>query len=214
MGYRLYLGSIPKKGMRKFRKATPAELNKEFKESRSNLDYYSVTCFPYLKRLIELGKYCNFMKDKEYKNFFSFESPDNEFYVVDKEFLAAIIEEYRECVHTSYLKMDNFLTKVREAHNDMAGKAGELASQVGKQEWDGDDAVAFMNITQQVHAGEFNWRILDSYGINRPAVYDLEKMDDDGFISTSWRFEYAIFNLIHLYKTFNFKKNYLIYYGY
>ena len=41
--------------------------------------------------------------------------------------------------------------------------------------------------------------------------YDLKKGNE---ITTSWKYEYGIYELIHIYKTFDFKNNTLVYYGY
>lgn len=50
----------------------------------------------------------------------------------------------------------------------------------------------------------------DSYDI-KPYYLDEEK--SDGEISSSWKSEYAIFNLVYIYRTFDWDKNYLIYSG-
>ena len=39
--------------------------------------------------------------------------------------------------------------------------------------------------------------------------YDLE---GDSLV-TSWKYEYAVFELVRIYKTFDWKKNVMIYYG-
>jgi hypothetical protein len=41
--------------------------------------------------------------------------------------------------------------------------------------------------------------------------YYLDETRKDGAIVQSWMREYAIFNLVHIYQTFDFDKNYLIY---
>jgi hypothetical protein len=40
--------------------------------------------------------------------------------------------------------------------------------------------------------------------------YDLTKGDE---ITTSWKYEYGIFELVRIYKTFDWKKNVMVYYG-
>lgn len=92
MGYRLYLGCIPKKGMRKYRKMSEEELAITFHEvDDESKPYFSVVNFPHLTRLYELGKYVDYSTGKKYKNFFSFEQGDHEMILVDKEFLAAML---------------------------------------------------------------------------------------------------------------------------
>ena len=41
--------------------------------------------------------------------------------------------------------------------------------------------------------------------------FHLDKGDE---ITLSWKYEYAIFELVRIYKTFNWKKNIMVYYGY
>jgi hypothetical protein len=43
--------------------------------------------------------------------------------------------------------------------------------------------------------------------------YYLDQENTDGFISGSWDIEYAIFNLVYIYRTFDFEKDLLIYSG-
>ncbi len=43
--------------------------------------------------------------------------------------------------------------------------------------------------------------------------YWLDEEDTDGAIVRSWSREYAIFNLVHIYRTFNWDDDYLIYSG-
>ena len=41
--------------------------------------------------------------------------------------------------------------------------------------------------------------------------YYLDQEKTDGEIVCSWQYEYAIFNLVYIYRTFNWEKDYLIY---
>lgn len=41
--------------------------------------------------------------------------------------------------------------------------------------------------------------------------YNLKNGDN---ITTSWKYEYAIFELVRIYKSFDWKRNVMIYYGY
>jgi hypothetical protein len=41
--------------------------------------------------------------------------------------------------------------------------------------------------------------------------YNLEKKDN---ITTSWKYEYSIFELVYIYKKFDWENDLLIYYGY
>ncbi len=211
MGYRLYLGSIPRKGMRKYRKATPEALCAEFKEEEddSSSNYYWPPSFPHLTELHCLGKYVDYTRNGKYKNFFSFEHPDGEFVVVDKEFLGKIIEDYRSAIHENYVKMHDIMKRLTDKK-----KLEEISEEFKKLDntptYESKDAEAFHCIKERLRRGVFEWSVMEGGFI--PA-YKLDDLDSDEFISSSWSYEYAIFNLIYLYKTFDFKKNYLIYYG-
>lgn len=45
----------------------------------------------------------------------------------------------------------------------------------------------------------------------RLTPYNLDEGDE---ITTSWKYEYSIFELVRIYKTFDWKNNVMIYYGY
>ena len=47
--------------------------------------------------------------------------------------------------------------------------------------------------------------------VNDSTPFDLNY---DRELVSSWKYEYAIFNLVNLYKTFDWKRNVMIYYGY
>lgn len=210
MGYRLYLGSIPRKGMRKYRRASSEALAAEFKDpDDEDCKYFWPPSFPHLKELICLGKYVDFTRGGKYKNFFSFEHPDGEFVVVDKEFLAKVIEEYRSAIHANYVKMHDIMKRLTDKKK-MEEVSEEFKNIDALQDYESKDAEAFHCIKERLRRGVFEWGILDGGFI--PA-YKLDDTGPDEFISTSWSYEYAIFNLIHLYKTFDFKKNYMVYYG-
>jgi hypothetical protein len=211
MGYRLYLGKIPKNGMRKYRKATQAELAREFREEGdSESEYFSVTSFPHLTELHELGKYVDFSTGKKYKKFFSFEDPDSEFIVVDKQFLADIIEDYRKNTHEMFVKQNALLTKIMKGNKTLEVVVEELTHLSKQPEYSNEDAETLMSLRHRLGMLEFEWSIVDGH----PHMYDLEGKRRTEPMNTSWRYEYAIFNLIYIYKTFDFKKNYMVYYGY
>jgi len=216
MGYRLYIGEIPKKGMRKYRKMSEEELALAFREvDDESKPFFSVVNFPYLTELYELGKYVDFSSGKKYKNFFSFEQGDHEMIVVDKEFLAAIIEDYRSAVCEMFTKQNDLLNKVLQNNKKMVDVTGALAFILNEEtaetpEYTAEDSETLMGLRHRLGMGSFEWGITSE---GRVQMYDLEGLRGHEPMNTSWRTEYAIFNLIYIYKTFDFKKNYLIYYG-
>lgn len=60
------------------------------------------------------------------------------------------------------------------------------------------------NIGSSIRGLWSTWRI---------CPFDLDSTDPMSFISRSYRVEYDIFNLVYIYKTFNWDKDYLLYVG-
>ena len=50
-------------------------------------------------------------------------------------------------------------------------------------------------------------------GLFKLKPYYLDEKKTDGAIVSSWKLEYAIFNIVHIYRFFDWEKNYLIYSG-
>ena len=50
-----------------------------------------------------------------------------------------------------------------------------------------------------------------SYARHPLVPYFLDQEHTDGEIANSWLYEYSIFNLIYIYRTFNWERDYLIY---
>lgn len=68
-----------------------------------------------------------------------------------------------------------------------------------------EDGISF-----ESHKRSFIREWENDFGIN---PYYLDETKKDGAIVKSWKMEYAIFNLVHIYQTFDFENNYLIYSG-
>lgn len=66
-----------------------------------------------------------------------------------------------------------------------------------------DEQTALFKIMEHVRSMRSEWTVL--------TPYDLEEGDE---VTTSWKYEYAIFELIKIYKTFDWKRNIMVYYGY
>ena len=56
-------------------------------------------------------------------------------------------------------------------------------------------------------------RVWSKYSYSKHGLlpYYLDEESSDGEIVNSWDYEYAIFNLVHIYRTFDWEKDYLIY---
>jgi len=185
MGYRNYIGSISKRDYNKIKSIKSKE---EFFTFFNEEDYVSVRDF--VKEVYEFGKDCDFTKEGLSKPFFKSKELNTEYNyegelcIVSKPFLAAIITDYTENVKNYYLDLKTAFTK--EVLNGEAPLNKEGLEKVN------------------YHLNSFSseWLFL--------TPYDLENGEE---ITTSWKYEYIIFELVRIYKTFDWKKKHLVYYG-
>lgn len=192
MGYRNYIGSIPKREYNKIK-----SLNKEQLFQYYNIDEYNTK---FVKELYEFGKYVDFHPPKKsIKSFFKNKElqklydVDEELYVVTKEFLAYIIDTYKEKIKTYYNKM---LEPFRKE-----GKIFNVHSL--NYEFSLEQKTALFEIYNHVRSMSYEWLPQIPYDLN----------DNTPEITSSWKYEYNIFELVRIYKTFDWKRNVLVYYG-
>ncbi len=173
MGYRLYLGQISKEEHDKAQKMSYPYLCEKYGDKGQ--DFVSV--YQIVKELHGFGKYYevdtekynHFFANKELQEHFS----DNDFWVVDRDFLLGIIEKERKEMAEWYEECKS------KTHEELIFQAESHAS-----EWRGDFGVCPYNLD-----------------LSKPHLVD------------SWKRDYAIFDLIRIYKSFDFEKNVLVYYG-
>lgn len=188
MGYRNYIGFIPKREYNKIKKLTSEEFYK-YKgitpDSDGDMYFNSRELY---NELYEFGKYCDFETDKLVKPFFKNKvlqaemDADTELYVVGKEFLKKVIESYHEKIKTYYAKMlENF------------------------------DGTHIENLTQTEIYEAFRHIRSMSFEWTQLTPYDLDNGDQ---VTDSWKYEYNIFELVRIYKSFDWKRNVMVYYGY
>lgn len=187
MGYRNYIGKLPKEKWEKIKDLNEKEL-KTFINSGDDEEYLGKRDIGVVE-LYELGKYC----DYDYKEFlgefftdkdtnYLFHNEDTEFYLVkDKQFLANIIHDYNQKVMEYYEKM----LKNYDRQN--------ISNLTQSEIFEGFEHLRSMY---------FEWM--------HNFVYDLEVPDK---ITSSWKYEYAIFELIRIYKSFDWENDVMIYYG-
>lgn len=139
--------------------------------------------------LYELGRWLNFDK-KYFSPFYSFNLEEEEFWIVGKDFLSFLIENYRLGILDEYSKYLKVLTKY---YNKEIIESTDEA----------DLAMCISNVNSKVA----EWGL--KFGL---CPYYLDESDDrkDGKLARSWKYEYAIFNLISIYQDFNFNDDYLI----
>jgi hypothetical protein len=211
MGYRTYIGSMPKKEWNKIKSMTKEQLM-AFYPMDDDESYWYKGVYDFGKQLYEFGKDADFQPPKKsIKTFFkkkdvhSHYNNYNELFVVTKEFLAYIIETYRSKVSNIYKDM------LKPFHDDSSFlDTVEIKYGYPQNNYKYD----FSKITQSQqnalhemfsHIGDFRmeWVLL--------TPYDLTNGEE---CTNSWKYEYGIFELIRIYKSFDWNKNIMFYYGF
>lgn len=197
MGFRTYLMSIPKSVWLEIKDKQEDELAKEFGDG----DYFSFRNLPGIVELYEIGKAWDFDDEKFTTNFFtnemSFES-DLLFSMANKEFLEEIIENYRQKVITYH-------KKIYDIFNDVSPK--ELREYKLKR------------ITKNKDIDEYDLKIGEVVSYFKEKITEWESLipyelkNDTEEVTTSWKYEYIIFELVRIYKTFDWENNILIWAG-
>jgi len=222
MGYRTYIAEMPKRDYNKIKSMTKDELIKHLNlEVEEEDNYLGIGVYDFGKTLYEFGKYTDFeppkkslqtfFKNKELNKYFT---EEHDFNVVTAEFLEYVIDGYAKIVEGYYNDMilPFLLPKTdehREKYNDFLNSVKtEYDYPNNKYEFDftkitNEEQSALFKIIEHVRSMRNEW--------NNYKPYNLKSGDG---VSTSWKYEYAIFELVKIYKTFDWKKNVMIYYGY
>ena len=226
MGYRTYVASMPKREYNKIKSMTKDQLIEHYKIEREDYEieegYIGMGVYDFGKELYEFGKYTDFEPPKgSLKTFFKnkelnkYYTDEHDFNIVTPEFLAYIIDSYKKIVTDYYNDMMNpfFGKKVERYDRDnptdfLNSVKVEYNYPNNKYNFD------FSLITQEEQNSL--WKIIDHVRSMRTewtaiTPYDLSRGDE---VTTSWKYEYVIFELVRIYKTFDWKKNVMIYYGY
>lgn len=209
MGYRNYLGSLPKREYNKIKKFTKEELY-QYKNANVNdeYDYVGVTDICAEKYLHELGKYVDSFDKKFYKPVFKNKelqkefTEENDFYIVQKEFVAHLINHYSELIRKYY----------KEMLTPFCSENGKDFNIPKFEDMDEKQRLQAYQCINHVRTMGLEWGVSGWFQDSRP--YDLEREAKENCITTSWKYEYSIFQLIHIYRTFDWKRNVMIYYGF
>lgn len=224
MGYRTYIAEMPKREYNKIRSMNSEQLihfyqiKKEDDIDEDESLYKGV--YDYGDTLHEFGKYTGFNPPKKsLKPFFRNKHlmshySEYDFYVVTPEFLIYVIEGYKERVKSYYSKMMSpFFEKRWDTKSEWLKTIKSDLDESLEYRYTFD----FSKITQEEQNQLFQmiehvksmWLEWSSNTI-APVDTNLEKRS----ISGSWKYEYAIFELTHILKSFDWKKKVMIYYGY
>lgn len=95
---------------------------------------------------------------------------------------------------------DNLKVIIDAYHDKIHQHYKELAD--GKSEADGVEVDVFLQRREKMWSRTHNFGLLPYY---------LDEEHTDGEIVKSWQYEYAIFNLVYIYRTFDWENDYLIY---
>lgn len=220
MGYRTYIASISKKEYEKIKDMTKEELYKRYKVKDD--DYLG--CYDIAKNeLHNFGKYTQFER-RYLKPVFSNKklqkefTEEHDFYVVEPEFLEHVIEHYAEKVKSFYSEMSGpfynndkrstpkeFLSSVQRNYESYVAETYSFDfTKITKEE-----QTALFKILDHIKSNGAEWGMDSMFKDMRP--YNIKEGKS---IVSSWKYEYSVFELAHIYKTFDWKKNVMIYYGY
>jgi len=190
---------------------------------RNEKGYWYKGVYEYGKKLHEFGKYTDFNPPKKsLKKFFKNKELmekkyiENDFYVVTKEFLQYIIETYTKYVENYYNDMlspflgikntifeneapSEFYNTIKVEYGYPNNKINFDFSKITQEEQN-----KLFQIIEHVREMRIEWTCLKPYDLN----------DNREEITKSWKYEYNIFELVRIYKTFDWKRNVMIYYGY
>lgn len=118
-----------------------------------------------------------------------------EFDIKPESFYDFDVEKECEC-EFHILSKDGLKQIIAEYHEKVASNYREISE---KGEW-----------RQFIESRNREWNKKSSYGM-LPYKLDEDPQRGDGNLINSWQYEYGIFELVSIYRTFDWEKNYLIY---
>ncbi len=200
MGYRSYIGWMTKREYNKIKKLSHSEFLKYYNEEEyvglydiTNQLYNLGSGFEYPPKNLKLYK--NFFTNKELKERYEDYDP----ILVNDTFLKYIIERNSKKINDYYqsiLSSDETLSKkIEYSYKGNKFILSELTDEDSKKLYEMYSHIKSMST-------EWEWGF----------SYNLDKEKE--IITSSWKYEYSIFELVRIYKTFDWKKNVMICYGY
>lgn len=222
MGYRTYISSMSKREYNKIKSMSKEQLIDYYKLDVEE-GYIGIGVYDFGKTLYEFGKYTNFeppkkslktfFKNKELNKYFTNE---HDFNIVTKEFLEYIIESYKKMILEYYNNMmspffgiKNEVLEREKPHDFINSIKIDYGYPKNNIKFDftkitQDQQNALFEIIEHIRSMRIEWSCLTPYNLD----------EKHASITESWKYEYSIFELIRIYKTFDWKKNVMIYYGY
>lgn len=189
------------------------------------IQYYSLTIeegedtwykgvYTYGKEIYDFGSIERFEPPKNsFKPFFKkaelkHKYKEQEFYVITKDFLSCIINVYTNRIQKYYLDMvqpffenenNDFLDSIKMNYSYPNNNVTFDFNTITQNQQN-----ALYKMIKHIKDMSMEWNQLFPFDLN----------DNKEKITDSWKFEYAIFELVRIYKSFDWKKNVMIYYGF
>lgn len=228
MGYRTRINKMSKEDYDKIKSLDIRTFYKKYdKDSDLDFDKASIedihmdTYVPvsaFSKELFEFGKYTSheppegslkrFFDDDELNG--TYDNNDTVLMLANKDFLKYIIDSYREKIKTYYSDMITPFYKSRFEPSDfLKSQKEEFGIENTKYKFDfslitESEQTAFKKIIDHINSFSREW-VDDNF-----LPYNLDKGDE---VTTSWKFEYIIFEMVRIYKEFDSENEVLIYIG-
>ena len=220
---------MPKREYNKIKSMTPDEVASFYQLQKGDEidgdDYWYKGVYEYGKELYEFGKYTDFDPPKKSlkpffknKDMMSRYTDDYDFYVVTAEFLEYVIGTYRTRIQDYYSKMlkpfsDDKKTWRTKSEWLKSKKTEYGSSFEDKHTFDftlitEEEQTALFQMIDHIRSMGNEWN--SSFLPDSP--YKLKNETPE--ITNSWKYEYGIFELVRIYKSFDWKRNVMIYYGY
>lgn len=199
MGYRTYIGKIPKTEWEKITDLSLDDLYKLKGVDRED-DYLSMT--EICEELYEFGKYTEFDNEKFYTPFFrnketqEYYSSDHDFHIVGKDFFEHVINHYVGLIRQYFHNILKPFINEETNRFDLRGIMDTSEQKMG-----------MMDCVEYARGMAQEWGVASFFDDTRP--FNLE----GNVITNSWKYEYSIFELVRIYKTFDWENDYLVYYG-
>ena len=224
MGYRNYIGRISKEEYEKIKDYSPEELCLYHTGKKADEDGYNyVSNYDIVDTsLYGLGKYVDSFPASLKTDFFTDPNlqgmyDESELMIVNREFFEVIIAHYAEKVREFYKSMITpFLGEHRHSRSEFLKSVKQDGFLNGDYAYEFD----FSKITKEEQHQLYKVieHVLDmgkEWGVNNyfpeSLPYDLNAERPE--ITTSWKYEYVQFELIRIYKAFDWEKDLLVYYG-
>lgn len=144
-------------------------------------------------------------------------SQDCELYIVKDEFMINLIERYSLKINNIYKDMLNPFFENLNCKSDFLNSIEKIYGYKNKYKFDfskitEEEQTSIFKMIEHIRNMGIEWGVATHSLFKNKIPYDLNKNNPE--ITNSWKIEYSQFELIRIYKTFDWKNNIMIHYGY